>query len=86
MKKILAAAILILGALTSCGSTSYMPDLSVVGGSSSSTGSAYSSGGYSGGSYSSGGYSGGTVSVRGYTRSNGTYVAPYTRSAPKSRK
>jgi endonuclease YncB( thermonuclease family) len=27
---------------------------------------------------------GGSVSVRGYTRSDGTYVAPYTRSAPGS--
>jgi Staphylococcal nuclease homologue len=42
---------------------------------SGSTGSAASSG-YSGSS------SGGSVSVRGYTRSDGTYVAPYTRSAP----
>lgn len=29
-----------------------------------------------------GGSHGGSVSVHGYTRSNGTYVAPYTRSAP----
>jgi len=28
---------------------------------------------------------GGRVAVRGYTRSNGTYVAPYTRSAPAGR-
>jgi hypothetical protein len=36
----------------------------------------------SSGSSSSSTSSGGTVHVRGYTRSNGTYVAPYTRSAP----
>jgi hypothetical protein len=28
----------------------------------------------------------GSVYVKGYTRKNGTYVAPYTRSAPKKRK
>jgi hypothetical protein len=28
--------------------------------------------------------SGGTVQVKGYYRKNGTYVKPYTRSAPKS--
>ncbi len=39
-----------------------------------------------GGGYSSGGYSGGgTVPVKGYYRSNGTYVAPYFRSAPRRR-
>lgn len=36
-------------------------------------------GGWSGG----GGGGGGTVHVRGYTRANGTYVQPYTRSAPR---
>ncbi len=47
---------------------------------------------YSGGSYSSGGgysghssSSGGSVYVRGHFRSNGTYVAPHTRSAPRRR-
>lgn len=29
--------------------------------------------------------SGGSVQVHGYTRSNGTYVAPHTRSAPSRR-
>jgi len=29
--------------------------------------------------------SGGRVYVRGYTRKDGTYVAPYTRSAPRRR-
>jgi hypothetical protein len=36
-------------------------------------------GGYGGGSYRS---HGGSVHVRGYTRKDGTYVSPYTRSAP----
>jgi hypothetical protein len=38
------------------------------------------SSGILGGGVSSGG---GTVHVNGYTRKNGTYVAPYTRSAPR---
>jgi uncharacterized membrane protein YgcG len=40
------------------------------------------SSGFLGGGVSSGG-NGGSVHVNGYTRSNGTYVAPYTRSAPR---
>jgi predicted small secreted protein len=40
-----------------------------------------SSAAYGGGTGGAGG-SGGTVQVRGYTRSNGTYVHGYTRSAP----
>jgi hypothetical protein len=46
--------------------------------SSSDTGS------YSGGSYTGGSSGGGRVFVHGYTRSNGTYVNSYSRSAPHS--
>ena len=40
-------------------------------------------GGTTGGGFATGGTGGGDVFVRGYTRSNGTYVAPYTRSSPR---
>ena len=52
-----------------CGTTCLVPGL------------AWARGG--GGSHSSGSHSG-SVHVSGYTRSNGTHVAPYTRSAPGS--
>lgn len=37
-----------------------------------------------GGGHGGGGHSGGSVSVSGYSRSNGTYVSGYNRSAPSS--
>lgn len=48
------------------------------------SGGGHSGGRSSGGRSSSSRSSGGRVSVRGYTRRDGTYVAPYTRSAPGS--
>jgi hypothetical protein len=62
---------------SSSASTSY-------GDSSSSSSNSYSSSDYSSyGSSTSSSSGTGTVHVQGYTRSNGTYVAPYTRSSPR---
>jgi len=53
--------------------------LTIVGIIYSSTDLVSARGGHGGGRYSS---HGGSVHVRGYTRKDGTYVSPYTRSAP----
>jgi hypothetical protein len=46
----------------------------------------YSSGNYSGSGYSQTGSFGKDTTVHGYTRNDGTYVAPYHRTAPDNTK
>jgi len=67
---------------------SLVPFQAALAGHSSSSSAGHSHGG-GGSHHSSGGASaphssGGSVRVHGYTRKDGTYVAPYTRSSPRS--